>query len=546
MAGAETAVCIFPSLIRHRRNALVLALVFLLPLRVRAESDPWSWATVIYAMSSTVYVDAGRDQGLREGVEMEVVRDGERVGGLVITAVSSRRAACQMKDGAIELVSGDRVRFHPVEAPVSSEIGASQVPVGTMRAGSSDRSMGGWLQRSGLRGRAGLRYSGLRNRSGVGGDFHQPAVDLRIDGTSFLVQYLDVSFDVRTRRTYRDRSGSSSNEGSTRVYRAFGTWARAGDRLQFTAGRQHAKSIASIGIYDGADGRYEGARWFLGAFAGYQPEPSSLAFSDEIHEFGVYMGWKSPPAASTRWRLNAGLVGSYDGGAINREYIALHAHVHDARFTGSILQEIDLNREWKAKEEAGLELTSTFVSLHYQAFERVRVDAGVDTRRNVRLYRDRLTPETEFDDSYRQGYWTGLRLRPLPPLHATLRLRRSTGGSSGTADAATATLRARWPSFLGLTLHARTTRYETPQTRGWLFAFGGGTGLRRGGSIDLTWGRRDETMRHTTANVNNADWYSLDLERRIAERWYALFSFERTTGEREENDQVYSSLVHRF
>jgi hypothetical protein len=244
--------------------------------------------------------------------------------------------------------------------------------------------------------------------------------------------------------------------------------------------------------------------------------------------------------------MNAGLVGSYDGRAINREYVALQAHVYGARFTGAFLQEIDINRDWRALDESALGLTSTFVSLHYQAWEAIRVDAGFDTRRNVRLYRDRITPETEFDDSHRQGYWAGLRLRPFTPLQAGLRFRRSTGGSSGTADAATATLRARWPSFFGIVLHARTTRYESPQSWGWLFAFGGGSALPGGGSMDLTWGRRDETLAHTTASDNDIDWYSLDLERRVAERWYALLSFERSSGEREESDHVYSSIVYRF
>jgi hypothetical protein len=388
---------------------------------VRAESDSWSWATVTYVTTSTVYVDAGREQGLREGVEMEVVRDGGRVCTLVINAVSSRRAVCRIKGDAIELVQGDRVRFRLAEGPALSGVGATPVPVGGVQAGPTGWSMGDWLHRRSLRGRVGLRYSGVRNRASAGGDFHQPAVDLRLEGTSFLVQDLDVSLDVRTRQTYRDGSGASSSEGSTRVYRAFGTWSRAGAGLQLTAGRQQARSIASVGIFDGVDVRYESARWFLGALAGYQPEVSSLGFSNEIHEYGVYLGCKSRPVAPTRWRMNAGLVGSYDGRAINREYVALQAHVYGARFTGAFLQEIDINRDWRALDESALGLTSTFVSLHYQAWEAIRVDAGFDTRRNVRLYRDRITPETEFDDSHRQGYWAGLRLRPFTPLQAGLR-----------------------------------------------------------------------------------------------------------------------------
>ena len=49
---------------------------------------------ITYITGSSVYVDAGRNQGLREGDRLEVVRGDEVVGVLTLTFLSTNKASC--------------------------------------------------------------------------------------------------------------------------------------------------------------------------------------------------------------------------------------------------------------------------------------------------------------------------------------------------------------------------------------------------------------------------------------------------------------------
>ena len=73
------------------------------------------------------------------------------------------------------------------------------------------------------------------------------------------------------------------------------------------------------------------------------------------------------------------------------------------------IQEVDYYRAWKqAIGEPAWSPTGTFATARYEVTRAVSLNAGYDSRRNVRLYRDAVTPETAFDDAFRQGVWGGL------------------------------------------------------------------------------------------------------------------------------------------
>ena len=86
--------------------------------------------------------------------------------------------------------------------------------------------------------------------------------------------------------------------------------------------------------------------------------------------------------------------------------------------------------------------TATFATARVSIGPALSLHAGYDNRRSVRLYRDFLSPEIEFDDSFRQGTWGGAQLS-LGHLLAGFDTRTSTGGSSGSSDS--------WTASAGLT-----------------------------------------------------------------------------------------------
>ena len=71
---------------------------------------------ITYLTGTTAYIDAGRDEGIVEGARIDVVRGGKVFTVLLVTDVSSHRAACAIASGVEGLKIGDAVQFTP--APV--------------------------------------------------------------------------------------------------------------------------------------------------------------------------------------------------------------------------------------------------------------------------------------------------------------------------------------------------------------------------------------------------------------------------------------------
>jgi hypothetical protein len=189
--------------------------------------------------------------------------------------------------------------------------------------------------------------------------------------------------------------------------------------------------------------------------------------------------------------------------------------------------------------------TSTVAHARYKVSEQVSVYSGFDNRRRVRLYRDRTTPETEFDDGYRLGWNGGTDLKPTKRITVGLGARTSGGASAGSSHAYTLTLRARLGRVVQ-TASTRHTRYETPYSRGWLNALsvGGGIGSRR--HLTLHIGIRDEDRLGAETSHNVSRWFGFDADFGVARGLYLLVSAEITRSDVENNNQTFSGLSYRF
>jgi len=502
-----------------------------------AAGDPGTReAAVTYVTTSTAYVDAGAGAGLRPGDFLEVRREGRLLTWLEVTAVSSKRASCRRVEPDVVVSVGDRVHYRPgvVSSPTGAGVTEATPPAsaGTpRRRRAADRA---------LRGRIELRYLGLVDGSELDRGYSEPGVGLRLDGA--LGHDVRVSVDARARRTYRP----DEEEGRSRVYRLLAEWGRPAAGRHVALGRQVSAAVASIGVFDGVLAEWRNETWGGGAFSGFQPEPASFGTSSEIREHGLWVERGGRTGASGLWRLTLAAVGSYAGGTIDREYLALQGRLTGTRLEGYALQELDLARGWKADAgEDALMFTSSLVNARWRFSERWSISAGSDTRRNVRLYRDRVTPETEFDDDYRTGHWGGIDFRPTRRTSLGANARRSGGGSGGTADSYTLRGGAGTSRLRNLDLRTRTTRYVSDRVEGWLLS--GDLSLdvtsrvRAGTSIGR---RRERTL--ATGTEDEVTWVSGDTDVYLRGGWLILASVERSHGGTERTTQIHASLGWRF
>jgi hypothetical protein len=496
-------------------------------------------AHITYLGGKTAYVDAGRLDGLREAARVDVVRGGKTVGVLKVAYLASHRASCDIVSAAAPLAVGDSVRFVPAPALRDSTIAA-----GTSSASSSPRGGGSGRR---LRGRAGVAYFVMRQHAGAGGRVSEPALDLRLDGP-LGASTVNLAMDVRARRTYTILSdGSAVTDGRNRVYQAAVSMSAPGAPARVTVGRQISGNLASVGLFDGLLAEMNRPDWSTGVFTGSQPEPLGLGFSSSVLELGGYAQRHSRPGAASPWTVTFGAAGSYQAAHANREFAFAQGSYFSRRFSTFVTQEVDYYRPWKLLPGMKpISLTSTFAFFQYRATQDLTLDAGFDNRRNVRLYRDVVNPETAFDDTYRQGAWAGMWLQLARRFRLGLDARSSGGGPAGGANSYTLSFSADRLTRLGIGLRTRTTYYTTPDLSGVLqsaaLGFVPGDRLR----LELNGGLRAEQDALVGPGTVAVTWVGADADVTLARAWYVMVSATRQRGGVDGYDQIFAGLSFRF
>jgi hypothetical protein len=512
----------------------LLALVAAGPLEGQGDGR----ATVTAVTLGTVYVGAGRNDGLREGSLLKVPRLGEKAAYRVVY-LSSRSAAARGDSLAPLPAIGDTVTFTPVREAVADNGPGAVTPRTVARRAATPT----------LRGRVGFRYLGSWDRDG-NSSLAQPGLELRLDGAVAPGSVLGLTVDVRSRRTSMFRPGFESTSSSAMgVYQAAVRLQAPRGPLRAVLGRQYAPTLAGVGLFDGVLLDFQRSRWGAGVMAGLAPDQATLAVSSEIRQAGFFVQGRSRMASPFRWTLTAGGMGSYVPSDVNREFAFVQATVNTQAVSAVLLQEVDYNRGWKlAAGEPRFSLTSSFLSVNLTPARGVSLTGGFDSRRNIRLYRDLTTPEELFDDRFRRGYWGDLNLTIGGKLRLGGGVRTSSveGADSLGTTAWSGTMALDQVTRAGLGFRLRGTRYTTPgRGPGMLLSGGVRVAPAALGSIELNGGSRKESG-HPDAD---RFWAGVDTEIYIRRSWFFLLTFTREWGRAgltPTTDLLYGGLSWRF
>lgn len=528
-------------MMRRVGEGMLVVVVLAAPASGQQPGHSPRWASVTYLTTASAYIDAGRAEGVTQGMRLEVVRGDTSVAVLRVAFLATHQAACDIVSATVTLAIGDSVRFTPVVPPPDSGgAGVARTaapPVFSSRAGGV------------LRGRVGFYYFGLRQLDGSGATFSEPSGDLRLSGTGLGQTGLGLDLDVRSRRVTQARPDGFGTTAwaQTRVYQARVDWQTAGSPLRVSAGRQFAPGIATVGLVDGVSVQLDGPSVGGGVFVGKQPDPVNLAFSGDVTDLGIYIERHSPIAATTRrWSLVGGLSGSYLGAGTNREFLYLQGDYRTRRLSVYAAQEVDYYRPWRrVGGESAFSPTSSFATLQFRLTDAVALTAGLDNRRSVRLYQDVVNPEVAFDDAFRRGAWVGVSAR-AGRVEATLDSRSSSGGPAGPAASYTASFGVDRLTGYGLSLRTRTTRYTSAARAGWLQSLSLGVEPWGLGLLQVTGGWRREHADTIPLTASAIQWISTDLDVNLGRAWAVVVSAYREWGGIEAHDLVYAGLTLRF
>jgi hypothetical protein len=491
-------------------------------------------AHVTYRAGASIYIDAGRADGLVDSQELELVRGDSVAATLKIIYLSSRQASCEVVRGVTDVAVGETVRFRPqaVAVPAPGPVADRTPP----RRGSGP----------GVHGRIGARYLLTRDAE-TGGGTSQPSLDLRLDGNRLGGSPLGVVADVRARRTAVTRSdGSSTVDGRTRVYQAALLWNARGTGVQGSIGRHYLGAVASVSLLDGAVAGVAGSRLSAGIFGGFEPMPADLGFSTDVLDAGAYLQLRSRPDAASRWSLSTGAVGSYANGATNREFAFLQLGLNNRVLSLQALQELDYYRSWKVDlGEDPVSPTSTYLSASVRASRALSFYAAYDNRRSVRLYRDAVSPLTQFDDAFRKGAWGGVGLS-FPHLRLGGEFRYADGDNVGQATAYSGTIGTDGLTSKRLSLSGRATFYQNPSLDGQLFSGQVGLDPAEPLHLALSGGMRNESNPVISNGSQRYFWYQADLDLQFARMWFWSLSGVMEQGSGGLVRQLFSSLSWRF
>lgn len=486
---------------------------------------------VSYLAGGSVYLDAGQADGLGVGDTVEVTRGQATIARLRVTFVSSRRASCDtlwtrqpLALGDAASFRGDSVRQAAAQDSVrSAAVNGDSIRTAAVLAPPRSRAA---IRSARWRGRVGGRWLSVQTQGSNG--YAQPGLELRMDGRDALAGHADVAVDIRGRRTVSTSTSGTQTDQFSRVYRASTTFRDHDDHRRLTLGRQTSPTLASISLFDGALLEWGGNRHTLGAFAGTQPDPVRFRLSGELVEGGVFAEWHQAPLAARRWSLSTGGVTSRAGHEVNRDFLFAQGWWFSRGGSASLAQEVDVNSGWKrAMGEPPLSWTSTFATVRVPVTPQLALQSGYDNRRNVRLWRDRVTPETEFDDRYRQGTWAGAALELAQHVRGSGEYRNGSGGERSDTWSVSAELYriTRWQA----STHSRFSAFTSPGLQSQLMSFGVGLDPKPQSHVEFNLGTR--STRDVLSGIDETErWQGVDLDLSLGARWYVNGGFELQQG----------------
>jgi hypothetical protein len=408
-----------------------------------APSEKPSVFRVKYLADASVYVDAGRNAGLQEGMKLSVIEpppdnaitDGVRFRGyahvaeLNVVSVADASSICDVVSSAGDLKIGQFAILAPTSAedrhlaenardtdnypivvaftsgdPADEELRATKVenitesPVGVMRA------------------RVGLSYGGTRE-SGL----NSTQVGMMIDADMTHIGGTYWNFNGYWRGNLNTSSSSISSGSSAtltdlinRTYHLGFTCQNPYSPNTYGIGRLFLPWAPSLSTIDGAYmGHRIGRITTVGAFAGSTPDPSSWSYNPNQQIAGTFVSTENGDFDHVHYISTAGIAVNTINWRVSRQFAFFENNMNWKRYI-SFYNSMQLDTARTSPYTGGgsnpTGLTQTYNSLHFQPIKLVTFGVNYNYFRNLPTF-DPLLIGTGLVDKYLfQGFSGDVRL----------------------------------------------------------------------------------------------------------------------------------------
>jgi hypothetical protein len=390
---------------------------------------------VTYVAADAVYLDGGSDAGLAEGTRLSVRRrtesdalsGGQIVGEIVVFAVTSNSAVCEIAIEVQTIREGDVAYMSPeerlrIEEARSEETASAFAQVVTFSEGDPlEEEIREYRPRPALpevnrvRGRIGFEHTSIMDRTGTGTSTYQEGLILRADMTRLGGSYWSFTgyWRGRLRGRRRDPSQETLTDLMNRVYHIGLHYNNPNSRWVAGAGRLLLPWASSLETLDGGYiGRRLGDRTTAGAFAGSTPDPTAWNYDPERQMYGAFANFDLGSSETVRHVSTAGVGFTRLAGSPERRFLFLENNLQYGLRVG-----VHHNMEMDYRSRGRFESTSdkpvvsrSFLTFRVQPHDRITLNLNHNYFRITPAFDPRLVGTGLVDDLLFQGIGGGVRV----------------------------------------------------------------------------------------------------------------------------------------
>jgi hypothetical protein len=519
----------------------------------RAQERPTVFR-IKYVTGDSVYLAAGRNAGIEEGMKLSVVKplpDGatdngarfrgqEHVAELTVTSVADTSSVCEiittsgeLRVGQIAFLTVDSVKVRR-DAETIEDADKYPIVVGFTYGDPLEDEVRESREKQILRespvgrvrGRIGIDYGGTRESGG----FSSRQIGAVINADMTFIGGTYWSFRGYWRGNLNSHSSGSAgatpttlNDLINRTYHLSFTYETPYSPNRIGVGRLFLPWAPSLSTIDGAYfGRKISRTMTVGIFAGSEPDPTSWSYSPHQHIAGSFVNYEKGDYNHTRLFSTAGLAVTTIDWRVSRQFAFFENTFSWKRYISfyNSLQADEARTSPLANGGSNpTGISQSYSSLHFQPVSRLTFGVNHNYFRNLPTFDPRLVGTGLLDQYLFQGFSGDVRIEM--PKHISLY--SSLGKSKASADQKSSLNEGFGISFgrlwkTGLSADAHYSKFNSSFGSGEYEAFSLSKSLNDSLRVQLLAGR--QKFNSSLSNNSNSDFVNAVVDWNIGPRYF--------------------------
>jgi len=389
---------------------------------------------VKFVAEDAVYIEAGKDAGLEEGMTLSVRRvsvssnapgSATIIADLAVVSVSNTSAVCEVRNKTADIQRGDIALLSQadqdkmVQRQTLSPTRKYPQVISFSEGDPLDEEVREAVPKPPLpeinrgRGRIGLDYTFINNSGAGSSNTTQVGGVVRLDMTRLGGTYWNLNGYWRGRLSLGRRSSAqpqSVYDLLNRTYTIGATYTNPASGWTAGMGRLYLPWATSLDTLDGGYlGRRFGKHTVLGAFAGTAPDPTSFNYNPDRRTAGTFVAFEAGDFDKVRFTSTTGVAVSGIGWREDRQFIFAENGFFYKRFLSIYdATQIDSQRLPTGGKTQGL--SRSFATLRVQPFKRLSFDVNHNYFRDVPTFDASLVGTGLLDKFLFQGLSVGSRV----------------------------------------------------------------------------------------------------------------------------------------